>query len=121
MESENNYAKGFLVGALVGGAVGAIVALLVAPKSGRELRQDIAEKSGDLYDKAKGMLQKEEEVAMHYVNEGRMRAEGIVSNAREQADTLMSNAEQVLREAKQRAAQVKDAAKASIETFRSEL
>jgi gas vesicle protein len=42
--SENNVnGKDFLIGALVGGIIGSAVALLFAPKSGRELRQDIGE------------------------------------------------------------------------------
>jgi len=45
-----NYIWGFLIGGLVGGALG----ILFAPKSGRELRQDIRGKSEDLYEKAKG-------------------------------------------------------------------
>ncbi|MEK8126431.1 YtxH domain-containing protein [Paenibacillus filicis] len=42
MSSENK-GKEFLVGAVVGSVLGAITALLLAPKSGRELRSDIAE------------------------------------------------------------------------------
>jgi len=34
--------KGFLLGALAGGVVGSITALLLAPKPGKELRQDIS-------------------------------------------------------------------------------
>jgi gas vesicle protein len=40
---------GFLIGGLVGGALG----ILFAPKSGKELRQDIRAKSEDVYGKAK--------------------------------------------------------------------
>lgn len=103
-----SYAKGFLVGAVVGGAVGALVALLFAPKSGRELRQDIAEKTGEMYDKASHYLSKDPEAPSHgqvsdIINEGRIRAERIVSSARHQAESLLSNAEQVLRDAKNRA------------------
>ncbi len=38
----------FIVGTIVGGAVGSIVGLLVAPKSGKETRTDIAKKANDL-------------------------------------------------------------------------
>ncbi|WP_159881400.1 YtxH domain-containing protein [Paenibacillus puerhi] len=41
--SEENKGKEFLVGAVVGSILGAITALLLAPKSGKELRSDIAE------------------------------------------------------------------------------
>lgn len=137
MESNNSsYVKGLLLGAVIGGAVGAVAALLLAPKSGRELRDDIASRGEDLYNKASGYFQKGEnaveEAAEDFMNEGRMRAERIVNTARVQADHLMSNAEQVLRDAKSRAQSVKesvqhgaqkvtDAAKAGADAFRSEL
>jgi gas vesicle protein len=38
-----NRATNFVIGAIVGGLVGAGLALLFAPKSGTELRQDIAD------------------------------------------------------------------------------
>lgn len=37
----NNNGKNFIVGTIIGSVVGATVALLFAPKSGRELREDI--------------------------------------------------------------------------------
>jgi len=44
-EDNSGMLKGLIIGVLAGGAVGALVALLYAPKSGRELRADIKEKS----------------------------------------------------------------------------
>lgn len=35
--------KGFVYGAIAGGVLGSVTALLLAPKSGRELRKDIAD------------------------------------------------------------------------------
>ncbi len=43
MMAEKKAAKSFLWGALAGAVTGAVAALLFAPKSGRELRGDIAE------------------------------------------------------------------------------
>ncbi|PLS14870.1 hypothetical protein CVD28_25450 [Bacillus sp. M6-12] len=40
-EQENINSKDFLIGALIGGIVGAAAALFMAPKSGRELRENI--------------------------------------------------------------------------------
>lgn len=123
-DNSGSYTKGFLIGAVVGGAVGAVVALLFAPKSGRELRRDIAERTEDVVDKAQQMFNKAtgqaESGLEDVVNEGKLRAERIVSSARHQAENLMSNAEQVLREAKSRAQQVSDAARAGTDAFRSE-
>ncbi|MGP6139653.1 MULTISPECIES: YtxH domain-containing protein [unclassified Jeotgalibaca] len=41
---------GFVLGAIIGGAAAAITALLFAPKSGKELRQDITNEFDDLMD-----------------------------------------------------------------------
>ncbi|MBC2171084.1 YtxH domain-containing protein [Listeria booriae] len=40
-------AKSIIFGALIGGIASAATAIILAPKSGRELRQDIAAKSGE--------------------------------------------------------------------------
>ena len=110
---QDNQAGTFIIGALLGGAVGAVAALLLAPKSGRDLRQDIAERSEDIVDKAQGYFKEDvmpadEEDADDFVNEGRLRAERIVTSARKQAETLLSNAEQVLRDARSRAQSMKE-------------
>ena len=103
--NNGSYTRGFLMGALVGGAIGGIVALLFAPKSGRDLRRDIADKTEEVYDKAHKYFNKED--APHefedVINEGRLRAERIVTSARSQAENILTNAEQVLRDAKNRA------------------
>jgi gas vesicle protein len=112
-QQQGGYGKGFLLGAVIGGAVGAVVALLFAPKSGRELRQDIADKGEELYNKASDLLNKDEEPSMveDVYNEGKARAERIVTNARTQAESILSSAEQVLRDAKSRAQQIKETLK----------
>ncbi len=131
----SHYIRGFLAGALLGGVAGAITALLFAPKSGRELRQDIAERTGELYDRAQEILNPKpvgEEVPPVALNQGKLRAQQIVQSAREQAEHLLASAEQVLRDARTKAAhakeqiqenieRVRDAAKASVEAFKSEL
>lgn len=44
MSEERGVAKGLFLGFLAGGIVGGVLALLYAPKSGKELRQDIRNK-----------------------------------------------------------------------------
>jgi gas vesicle protein len=43
--SNQQKGKDLLLGVVVGGVLGAVTALLLAPKSGKELRQDIAEQA----------------------------------------------------------------------------
>ena len=48
----NNNNNGFFLGALFGAAIGGVAALLYAPKSGRELREDLMEEADYLLDRA---------------------------------------------------------------------
>ncbi|MBI5326064.1 MAG: YtxH domain-containing protein [Ignavibacteriae bacterium] len=131
-----SFTRGLFLGAFLGGVVGAVTALLLAPKSGAELRKDIAQKSVELYDKASDMLQTVEanvgDTVHSAVNEGKVRAANIVQSAKSQAEELMSNADAVLKEARSkvhnakdslgdRIQNVKDAAKAGVDAFRSEM
>jgi gas vesicle protein len=50
--ASGNGGGNFLAGFLVGAALGAIAALLLAPKSGRELRESLAEEGKKLKDRA---------------------------------------------------------------------
>jgi len=133
--NENNYWKGLLTGTILGGVAGAITALLLAPKSGKELRADLAEKSYELYDKAADYFSLFEEnmgsVVSNTVNEGRDRAQTIINSAREQADSILRNAEEVFTSAKsktqtikdsveEKVENLKDAAKAGADAFKSE-
>ncbi len=135
-DNESNYTKGFVVGALIGGAVGAITALLLAPKSGKELRQDIANKSTDVYGKAGEYWNVVEDkvgsTVTNTVNEGKIKAQNIINSAKRQAEDLLQKAENVLSDAKDKATTakdtvvnkyetVKDAAKAGADAFRNEL
>ena len=89
-----------------------------------------------MYDKATDLLQTVEanvgDVVSSAVNEGKVRAQSIVQSAKSQAEELMSNADAVLKEARSKAhttkdnigdklQNVKDAAKAGVEAFRSEM
>lgn len=76
VESNMN-TKDFLIGALIGGIVGATTALLLAPKSGRELRQNINDQTYLIKEKT-GHLK---ETALHKGNE-------LAAAAKEKTGTL---------------------------------
>jgi gas vesicle protein len=50
--------KDFVVGAIVGGLVGAATALFLAPKSGKELRNDLTEQGNALMEKGAPLMEK---------------------------------------------------------------
>ena len=130
--NEGSFSKGLAAGIIIGGAVGAAIALLFAPKSGRELRQDLAERSGDLYEKAGAFAEEQSRKMGEYVNEGKVRADEIVRSARQQAGSLLSEAEHLMSDARSRigatqsgikdnVARIQDAARAGAEAFQSEI
>lgn len=132
----DKYTKGFVVGAIIGGAIGAVTALLFAPKSGEELRKDIAEKSTDAYGKAQKYFEEKEVIISDKikstVNEGKIKADKIVDSAKSQANEILESAERVLNEARNRTSEskeyfhdkiskVKNAVSESAEVFKQEL
>ncbi len=136
MNSDYDYTKGFIIGSLIGGVAGALTALLLAPKSGAELRRDIADTSTDIYGKAtdyfKDVETHVEDAVMKTVNEGKMKAQNIIDSARNQAKDILTSAESVLSSAKNKANDakdtvthnydaVKDAAKAGADAFKTEM
>jgi len=135
-DATGSYTKGLVVGSLIGGAIGAAVALLFAPKPGNELRKDIAEASTGVTNKASGYFRKIENDVQSAVNtainEGKVKAQGIITNAKKQADDLVRSADEILKDAKLKASQAKtnygekvssykEATKAGVEAFKSEI
>lgn len=134
-ENNNEYSKGIVLGTIIGGAIGAATALLLAPKAGKELRQELSEKSNEYYSKTSDYLSDAERKVGHNVkttvNEGRVRAQGIVDSAKKQANEILYAAENVLSEAKLKAGhskesiqkkidEVRGATKAGVSTFKDE-
>ncbi len=50
-DSSSINSKDFIIGALVGGIIGAATALFIAPKAGKELRNDITEQARNISEK----------------------------------------------------------------------
>jgi len=82
----------FLLGMACGAAVGAAVALLMAPKSGAELRSDLAQQAdswkrtaSDTYDQAAGQVNR-------VVERGRRAARDIADSARKSGEDMADSA-----------------------------
>ncbi len=113
MQEQTNY-KSFMLGALIGGAIGAATALLFAPKSGRELRRDIADTSTDIYDKASDYIS-------NAVQDGKYKAQSIIDSAKRQADTIITDANEYKESVQNRFEHLKGAAKAGSDAFKAGL
>ena len=100
MSEENGYVKGLFIGLLAGSVVGAIVALLYAPKSGKELRMDIKNKTDEYYDETEKFIADAKVKANDMMNEGKKRSEQLIANAKSKSEELLKNAERIFTEAK---------------------
>ena len=77
---------------LIGGGIGAVIALLFAPKSGQELRGDIADVTRKGIEKSKETAAQLQERAGEYYEVGRERASEIYQTAQEKAGELTEKA-----------------------------
>lgn len=77
---------------LIGGGIGAVIALLFAPKSGQELREDIADATRKGIEKSKETAAQLQEKAGDYYEVGRERASELYQTAQEKAGDLTEKA-----------------------------
>ena len=73
---------------LIGGGIGAVIALLFAPKSGVELREDIADVTRKGLEKSKEAAAQLQERAGEYYEVGKERAGEIYQTAQEKAGEI---------------------------------
>lgn len=133
--SQNNSVKGFLIGFLAGGTIGAIAALLTTPKSGKELRGDIKQKSGEYLDEADKYFTEKKNQAGKMFNEGKRKFTMIVNDVKSKSGEVLTDAEQMYDEAKVKtkevlhsgkeklgteAERIKSSVEAGIETYKKE-
>ena len=73
---------------LIGGGIGAVIALLFAPKSGVELREDIADATRKGIEKSRETAHHLQEVAGEYYEVSREKASEFVHTAQEKAGQI---------------------------------
>lgn len=104
---------------LIGGGIGAILALLFAPKSGHELREDIADVTRKGLEKGKETAGQLQERAGEYYEVSREKASELYSTAQEKAADLAGRAKEtasaVTEKAKEAVAQSSNPFTAAIE------
>jgi len=77
---------------IIGGGIGAVIALLFAPKSGKELRDDIADASRKGLEKGKEAAAQLQERAGEYYETGREKASEFYQNAQGKAGEFSEKA-----------------------------
>ena len=115
MSTENNIGKGLLLGFIAGGAIGAIFGMLYAPKSGRELRDDLRQKSDEYLDEADKYIAEARDRAKELINEGKKRSDKLISDAKIKSAELLKDAEKVFNDAKSKANKTVEAGRTSLE------
>ena len=94
-EREETSAATKLTYLLVGGGIGAVLALLFAPKSGEELREDIADATRKGIEKSKVAASQIQEKAGEYYEVSREKAGELYHTAAEKAGELSEKAKSV--------------------------
>lgn len=115
-ESEETRASTKLTYLLVGGGIGALLALMFAPKSGHELRGDIADATRKGLEKSKETATLVGEKAGDYYEVTRERASGLYHTAQDKVGELSDRA----REATARKNPISDAIDAGKEAYQEE-
>ncbi len=80
---------------LIGAGIGAVVALLLAPKSGKELREDIADATRKGLEKGKEAAAQLQEKAGEYYEVTKEKASELYHTAQEKAEELAEKAKEV--------------------------
>lgn len=111
-------AKGFLLGTVVGATVAGLTTLLLAPKSGKEVRGDIKDRTDKTKDQAKEYVNKAKDKGMElkdnvsqksddYMNKASASYEQLSNQAGENMDKAGENLDKIKKEAKETADKVK--------------
>jgi gas vesicle protein len=87
-ECDHLHPKEFLAGAIIGGVVGAAAALLMAPKSGEELREDIADKVQEISENTHDFADDIHEKGKRFANNASSGASSIVDQASDVIETI---------------------------------
>lgn len=90
MSDNNNIdSKDFLIGSLIGGIVGASVALFLAPKSGKELREDFNNQAGVVKEKTGQFASTAKEKSNEWAEVAKNRTENLSKTVTEKSSALV--------------------------------
>ena len=116
--------SGFFKGFLFGGLLGAIAALLFAPKSGREMREDISRRSLELKDDVELKLEQAVKRAEEILVESRQKLENFRNETKAELKHLEESAASKYREGKDalrdEKGRIKEAVHAGVAAYKDE-
>ncbi len=114
----------FLKGFLIGGALGAVMALLYAPKSGRETREELGGRMGDMYEKARSEYEVSLDRARHSYESAITRLKDLEMDAKNKAAEVEGMMEELVDKGKTSVTdsktRLKDALHAAKNAFKDE-
>jgi len=93
-EDEESGAGSFLLGAVIGGVIGAAAALFLAPKTGKEMREDFSSQAIILKDKSFEMSSAAKEKASDFSSVAKDKASDFSSVAKDKATEISSVAKE---------------------------
>jgi gas vesicle protein len=124
MFNEEKNTKIFLGGLITGGLIGGIAGLIFAPKSGKELRQDISDKSNELLENTNELIDNAKTKADSIIADSKKAAENLLEEGKKKLNGLTDGAQNILNEGKEKAeegvSKVKDAVKSGTDAFNRE-
>ncbi|WP_100331874.1 YtxH domain-containing protein [Bacillus xiapuensis] len=94
-DDANMNTKDFFIGALIGGMVGAAAALLLAPKSGKELRDDLNLQAGSLKERASDWADMAKEKSGGLATAARSKTSSLAKAVQEQSDAALNKAKTI--------------------------
>lgn len=115
MSQNTKSVKGFFIGLLAGGAVGTVVALLTTPKSGKNLRKEIKQKSDEYIDEVDNYLTETKRNAGRVMNESRRKLASILHDLKSKPEAIYRDTEKVFNDVKGKTKAVFDSGKERVE------
>ncbi len=88
-DDDNSGAGSFLLGALVGGVIGAAAALFLAPKTGREMRDDFSEQAVQLKNKGIELSTVAKDKATEITSVAKEKTDGLTKTIQEQSGQIV--------------------------------
>jgi gas vesicle protein len=98
----NINAKGFLIGFIAGGTIGTIITLLTNPKSGKEFRSDIKQKSGEYFDEADKYFVGIKNKTSQMIAEAKRKYALVIQDIKSKPEDILNDVEQNIRKAEEK-------------------